>query len=316
MGLPEVFYKIAEEKNGMVLVTGATGSGKSTTLAALLRYINETKAVHVVTLEDPVEFEHPHSKATFNQRELGNDFDTFASGLKAALRQAPKIILVGEMRDRETVEIALTAAETGHLVMSTLHTINAGQTMNRIVGMFDKEEEELLRMRLAETIRWIVCQRLIPKISGGRVAILEILTRTLRTQELILKGEAEDKQFYDILAEGQPYGMRTFDQHLLALYEEGIISEENVMTYCSRKSATVQGLDRVKARQGLLTAPLEKLEIDRGPIGGQKLAELFPTATMPAPPKKEIRSPLTNIPLKLKPKNPDEGSSQHPGKKV
>ena len=163
LNLPPVFHTIAKEKTGLVLVTGATGSGKSTTLAALLNELNETKSIHIVTLEDPVEFVHPQKKATFNQREMGNDFSTFASGLRAALRQAPKVILVGEMRDRETVEIGMSAAETGHLVMSTLHTINAGQTINRIVGMFDQSEEKQIRIRLAETLRWIVSQRLLPK---------------------------------------------------------------------------------------------------------------------------------------------------------
>src|SRR4030095_12651894 len=156
-------------------VTGATGSGKSTTLAAVLNDINHTRPIHVITLEDPVEFVHPHHMATFNQRELGSDFDSFATGLRAALRQAPKVILVGEMRDRETVQIALSAAETGHLVFSTLHTIDAGQTINRILGMFETDEQEQLRARLADTIRWVVSQRLVPRISGGRVLVNEIM---------------------------------------------------------------------------------------------------------------------------------------------
>jgi twitching motility protein PilT len=171
LGVPEIFSKIAQEKNGLILVTGATGSGKTTSLAAMLNDMNESKSIHIITLEDPVEFVHPHKQATFNQRELGSDFDSFASGLRAALRQAPKVILVGEMRDRETVEIGLGAAETGHLVMSTLHTVDAGQTINRIIGMFEQEEERQIRIRLADTIRWIVCQRLLPKVGGGRVAV-------------------------------------------------------------------------------------------------------------------------------------------------
>ena len=173
----QVFHQMAQEKNGLILVTGATGSGKSTTLAALIDRMNQTKAMHIVTLEDPMEFVHPHKKATINQRELGSDFDAFANGLRAALRQTPKVILVGEMRDRETVEIALSAAETGHLVLSTLHTIDAGQTITRILGMFDKDEEKLVRIRLANTLRWIVSQRLLPKVDGGRVAALEIMGR-------------------------------------------------------------------------------------------------------------------------------------------
>ena len=163
LNLPPVFHTMAKEKTGLVLVTGATGSGKSTTLAALLNELNENKSIHVVTLEDPVEFVHPQKTATFNQREMGIDFSNFAAGLRAALRQAPKVILVGEMRDRETVEIGMSAAETGHLVMSTLHTIDAGQTINRIIGMFEKEEEQQIRVRLAETLRWVVSQRLLPK---------------------------------------------------------------------------------------------------------------------------------------------------------
>src|SRR5438128_9111075 len=182
---------MAREKTGLILVTGATGSGKSTTLAALLNEINETKSIHVITLEDPVEFVHPQKKATFNQREMGTDFNGFATGLRAALRQAPKIVLVGEMRDRETVEIGLSAAETGHLVMSTLHTINAGQTINRIVGMFDQAEEQQIRIRLAETVRWIVSQRLLPKIGGGRVAALEIIGNNLRLKDSLDPGEYE-----------------------------------------------------------------------------------------------------------------------------
>lgn len=282
MKLPKEFHKMAEEKNGLILVTGATGSGKSTSLAALLRHINETKAVHVVTLEDPIEFEHHHIKATFNQREQGMDFDSFASGLRAALRQAPKVILVGEMRDRESVEIALTAAETGHMVLSTLHTINAGQTINRILGLFEKEEEPLVRMRLAETLRWVVCQKLVPKIGGGRAAVLEIMTRTMRIQEIILKGESEDKQFYEVISDGVTYGMRTFDQHLLTLFEEGIVSEETVRGYCSRKSYTIQGLDKIKAAKGLSTSELGNLQLDTKPATpvAEKPEEIMPTQNM------------------------------------
>lgn len=165
--LPEAFDRIAKEKNGIVLVTGATGSGKTTSLAAVLNEINDSQSIHIVTLEDPVEFSHPHRMATFNQRELGTDFDTYPNGLRAALRQAPKVILVGEMRDRETVEIGLAAAETGHLVLTTLHTVDAGSTINRILGMFSTEEENQIRVRLADTLRWIVCQRLLPKVGGG-----------------------------------------------------------------------------------------------------------------------------------------------------
>ena len=176
-------YEIAKEINGLVFVTGATGSGKTTTLAAILDQINETKSVHIITLEDPVEYQHPHKKSTFNQRELGLDFNMYANGLRAALRQAPKVILVGEMRDRETVEIGLSAAETGHLVLTTLHTVDAGSTVNRIIGMFPNEDERQIRIRLADSVRWIVCQRLLPRIGGGRVATFEILGTNMRVQD-------------------------------------------------------------------------------------------------------------------------------------
>jgi len=235
LALPEAFDKLSKEKNGIILVTGATGSGKTTSLAAVLNEINENKSVHIVTLEDPVEYQHPHKKATFNQREMGTDFDTFASGLRAALRQAPKVILVGEMRDRETVEIGLSAAETGHLVLSTLHTVDAGQTINRILGMFNTEEESQIRIRLADTTRWIVCQRLLPKVGGGRVAAFEIMGSSLRTKDTILHGESEGKTFYEIIQAGKAFGMTTFDDYIVSLYEKGQITEETAMAYASRK---------------------------------------------------------------------------------
>src|SRR5919198_792557 len=234
--LPDAFRKMVNEKNGLILVTGATGSGKTTSLAALLNEINATRSIHIVTLEDPVEYVHPNRKATFNQRELGGDFDDFARGLRAALRQAPKIILVGEMRDRETAELALKASETGHLVLSTLHTVNAGQAIGRIVGMFDQEEEKLIRQRLTDTIRWIVGQRLIPKVGGGRMAVHDVLANTIRSSELILNGETEGKTFYDIQDVGEPFGMMTFDQSLLRAYTAGLITEETAVAYGTRKA--------------------------------------------------------------------------------
>ena len=270
MDLPEAFYKIAQEKNGMVLVTGATGSGKTTSLAAVLNEINEEKSVHVVTLEDPVEFQHPHKKATFNQREMGNDFDTFASGLKASLRQAPKVILVGEMRDRETVEIGLSAAETGHLLLTTLHTVDAGQTINRILGMFSIEEENQIRIRLAETVRWIVCQRLLPKVGGGRVAAFEILGSNLRVKDSILHGESEGKTFYEIIEDGQAFGMTTFDKYIVGLYEKGLITEETSMAYASQKGVVGRGIDAVKSTRGEATTDIEELEVDKQYGKGKK----------------------------------------------
>ena len=262
LGLPAILHKIAQERNGLLLVTGATGSGKSTTLAAILNIINEEKAVHAVTLEDPVEFLHPQKKATFNQRELGTDFDTFASGLRAALRQAPKVILVGEMRDRETLEIGLSAAETGHLVLSTLHTVDAGQTVNRMLGMFDKDEERQIRQRLADTLRWVICQRLLPKVGGGRVAALEIMGINLRIEEVILNGEAEGKTFYDIIHDSEALGMQTFDTHILRLFQQGLIIEETALSYASKRTVLARGLDQIKATKGEKTSDIEGLALD------------------------------------------------------
>jgi twitching motility protein PilT len=262
LNLPPVFHTISKEKTGLVLVTGATGTGKSTTLAALLNELNETKSIHIVTLEDPVEFVHPQKKATFNQREMGNDFSSFAAGLRAALRQAPKVVLVGEMRDRETVEIGMAAAETGHLVMSTLHTINAGQTINRIVGMFDQAEEQQVRIRLAETVRWIISQRLLPKIGGGRVAALEIMGNNLRVKDAIEHGESDGKTFYEIIEAAGPFGWRNFDMTMLELFEQGLITEETALLYCTNKGVVTRGLDRIKKTRGENTSGLTGLSLD------------------------------------------------------
>jgi twitching motility protein PilT len=259
LNLPNVFNEMTSEINGFILVTGATGSGKTTTLAALCDKINKERMVHVVTLEDPIEFVHPHRKSTFNQRELGNDFDTFANGLRAALRQAPKVILVGEMRDRETMEIGMTAAETGHLVMSTLHTVDAGQTINRILGFFEQEEQPQVRNRLIDTIRYVICQRLLPNEVCDRVAAFEVMGNNLRVRDLILNGETEDKTFYDVIEDGTARGMQTFDQHILDLYEHGLISEETAITYSSRRSAIGRGLDRIKASRGEATTTITGL---------------------------------------------------------
>ncbi len=263
LDLPESFLKMAKEKNGIILVTGATGTGKTTSLAAVLNEINENLTVHVVTLEDPIEYQHPHKRATFNQREMGSDFDTFPNGLRAALRQAPKVILVGEMRDRETVEIALNASETGHLVLSTLHTVDAGQTINRILGMFNTEEENQIRIRLAESVRWVVCQRLLPRIGGDRVAAFEIMGANLRVKDAILHGESEGKTFYEIIQTGKAFGMTTFDDSIVQLYEKGLITEETAMAYASRKGIVGRGIDSIKAERGESTTDIEHLEVDR-----------------------------------------------------
>jgi twitching motility protein PilT len=262
MQFPEAFTKMARELNGLVLFTGATGTGKTTSLAALLNLINRERSVHVITLEDPIEYIHEQDKATFNQREMGNDFSTFSIGMRAALRQAPKVILVGEMRDRDTMEIGLTAAETGHLVLSTLHTIDSGQTINRILGMFEQDEQPQIRNRLVDTVRWIVSQRLLPRVGGGRVAAIEILRTSLRVKDLILNGETEDKTFYHIIREGSALEMRTFDQHILELYGRGIITEKTAMTYCSQRAEMNRGLDRIKAERGESTTNLTDLSME------------------------------------------------------
>ncbi|HRS97398.1 MAG TPA: type IV pilus twitching motility protein PilT, partial [Smithella sp.] len=259
------------EKTGIVLITGATGTGKTTSLAAVINEINEKFSVHIITLEDPVEYIHTQKRSTINQRELGKDFDTFANGLRAALRQAPKVILVGEMRDRESVEIALNAAETGHLVLSTLHTINAGQTINRIIGMFPLEEENQIRVRLADSIRWIVCQRLLPKIGGGRVAAFEALSTSLRVKDVILHGEAEGKTYFDIIQQGKPFGMVSFDDYIVDLYAQGLITESTAIAYSSNRAVVNRGIDSIKNARGEQTTDLGKLEIDK--LYGKKKVE-------------------------------------------
>src|SRR5438309_1666507 len=268
LNLPPIFHTIAKEKTGLVLVTGATGSGKSTTLAALLNEVNESKSIHIITLEDPVEFVHSQKKATFNQREMGTDFDSFASGLRAALRQAPKVVLVGEMRDRLTVEIGLSAAETGHLVVSTLHTIDAGQTINRILGMFEQEEQEQVRVRLADTIRWIVSQRLAPKLGGGRAALLEIMGSNLRTKDSIIMGESEGKTFYEIIEASYTFGWRTFDQACLDAFDQGVITEETALLYCTKRGPVTRGIDNLKKKRGEMTTTLSNLQMKKAADSG------------------------------------------------
>jgi twitching motility protein PilT len=276
LGLPDIFLKAARETTGLVLVTGATGSGKTTTLAALLNEINENRAVHVITLEDPVEYVHGQKRATFNQRELGVDFNQFASGLRAALRQAPKVILVGEMRDRETVEIGLTAAETGHLVLATLHTIDAGQTVNRMVGMFDTEEQDQVRVRLADTLRWVVSQRLVPKVGGGRTVLLEIMGANLRTKESIEMGETEGKTFYEIIESSYPFGWRTFDHSALEAYDQGLITEEIAMTYSTKRGTVSRGIDNVKKRRGEAITDVANLRMKMSDEAAKTTAPAMP----------------------------------------
>jgi twitching motility protein PilT len=233
LNLPPSLGETAGYKNGIVLVTGPTGSGKSSTLAALIDVINENRAEHIITIEDPVEFLHLHKKGTIHQRELHSDTPTFALALRAALRQAPKVILVGEMRDRETIEIALTAAETGHLVFSTLHTIDASKTIERIVGSFEASDQYGVRTRFAASFRTIVSQRLVARKSGGRIAVLEILKSTMRTKEYVEKGEGEGRSLVDAMRDGSLDGMQSFDGELERLAREGTISVQTALLYAS-----------------------------------------------------------------------------------
>ncbi len=232
--LPEVLKEIVGIKNGLVLVTGPTGSGKSSTLAAVIDLINETKAYHIITIEDPIEFLHMHKSSTIHQRELHSDTPSFALALRAALRQAPKVILVGEMRDRETIEVALEAAETGHLVLSTLHTIDASKTIDRIIGVFPKNEEQAIRTRLAQTFRFIVSQRLLPRADQqGRVAAIEILKSTARTREYMERGETEGRSLVDAMEQGELDGMQTFDGIIDKLIRTGVVSKDEGVAYAT-----------------------------------------------------------------------------------
>jgi twitching motility protein PilT len=231
--LPEELHNICKLKNGIVLVTGPTGSGKSTTLAAIIHEINRDYAYHIITIEDPVEYMHKHLKSTVNQREVGSDTKTFALALRAALRQAPKVILIGEMRDVETIEIAMEAAETGHLVLSTLHTIDAAKTIDRIVGVFPKDQEPQIRTRFSQSFRYVISQRLLPKIGGGRTAVMEILKSTMRTRDYILKGEAEGRSLIDAMHDGSVDGMQTFDDQLEKLWNQRVISKDIALAYAT-----------------------------------------------------------------------------------
>ena len=260
LSLAPVFREIIKEKTGLVFVTGATGSGKTTTLAAMLNEINQNDEVHIVTLEDPIEFLHPHLKAAFSQRELGSDFYTFPDGLRAALRQAPKVVFVGEIRDRETMEIALTAGETGHVVYSTLHTISAGQTIQRILGMFSREEEEQVRERLAGSLRYVISQRLVPKKQGGRLLVTELMGSSLRTREAILMGENENRRLSDMIEVGITYGWHSFEQSLLKAYEADLITEETAMLNCVNKSQMRQRIDLAN-KQRATASPAHMLKM-------------------------------------------------------
>src|SRR5260370_898025 len=248
LGLPPVLKEMVELKNGIVLVTGPTGSGKSSTLAAVIDLINETKFYHIVTIEDPIEFLHQHKNCTVHQRELYSDTPNFALALRAALRQAPKVILVGEMRDRETMEVALEAAETGHLVLSTLHTIDAAKTAERIIGAFPKKKEKIIRTRLAPSFRYIVSQRLLPRADGtGRVAAMEILKATSRTKEYIERGESEGKSLLDAMEQGDMEGMQTFDGEIEKLVRAGVVTKADGLAYASNQGNLLLRLGELSA---------------------------------------------------------------------
>src|ERR1041385_2275150 len=237
LGRPEQLGEIAELRNGLVLMTGPTGSGKSSTLAAVIDIINETKHYHVVAIEDPIEYLHSHKSSTINQREVGHDTKDFPSALRAALRQAPKVILIGEMRDYETTEIALEAAETGHLVLSTLHTIDASKTVDRIIGLYPKNEEPIIRTRLAQTFRYILSQRLIPRSDlRGRVAAVEILRSTPRTREYIENGESEGKSLLDAMRDGKLDGMQDFDSVIKQMIEQKLITLEDGLGFATNQN--------------------------------------------------------------------------------
>jgi twitching motility protein PilT len=235
--LPEQLKEIVDIKNGIVLVTGPTGSGKSSTLAAIIDLINETYYYHIVTIEDPIEFLHTHKNSTIHQRELHSDTPSFSIALRAALRQAPKVILVGEMRDRETIEVALEAAETGHLVLSTLHTIDASKTVDRIIGVFPKNEERVIRTRIAQSFRFIISQRLIPLgDEKGRIAAIEILKSTVRTREYVEKGESDGKTLIDAMEQGDQEGMQTFDTVIEKFIRDGVISIDTALPYATNQN--------------------------------------------------------------------------------
>jgi twitching motility protein PilT len=250
LALPEQLAEIADLRNGLVLMTGPTGSGKSSTQAAIIDIINEKKHYHVVTIEDPIEYLHSHKNSTINQREVGHDTNDFPSALRAALRQAPKVILIGEMRDFETTEIALEAAETGHLVLSTLHTIDASKTVDRIIGLYPKNDEPVIRTRLAQTFRYIISQRLIPRADGrGRIAAVEILRSSPRTREYIEAGEGDGKSLLDAMKDGKLDGMQDFDTVIKGLIERGTVSVEDGLNFATNQNNLLLSLRGVTGEE-------------------------------------------------------------------
>jgi twitching motility protein PilT len=255
LGLPAQLAEMAELRNGIILLTGPTGSGKSSTLAAVIDIINERKKYHIVTIEDPIEFLHQHKNSTINQREVGSDTKDFPSALRAALRQAPKVILIGEMRDFETTEIALEAAETGHLVLSTLHTIDASKSIDRIIGLYPKNEEKVIRTRLAQTFRYIVSQRLIPRAdNSGRVAAVEVLKSTPRTREYIEEGESEGKSLLDAMRDGKLEGMQDFDTVIREMIERKVVSLEDGLAFATNQNNLLLALKGLSSSEDYIRA--------------------------------------------------------------
>ena len=262
LDLPEQLSSLIDVSEGLVLVTGPTGSGKSTTLASLIHTINKENQAHIITVEDPIEFVHENQRCLISQREIASHTKSFSNALRAALREDPDIILVGEMRDRATVEVALMAAETGHLVLSTLHTVDAGQSINRILGLFSLGEEKQLRIRLADSLRYVISQRLAPKVGGGRQLLSEIMGYNLRTRETVALGEGEHRNFYEIIEASAPFGWMTFDQSILNAYENNLISEETAKLYASRKGRVSRGIDIIQKTRGLETDLDSGLRLD------------------------------------------------------
>jgi twitching motility protein PilT len=287
LNLPEALADIAELRNGIVLVTGPTGSGKSTTLAAVIDLVNEKQHYHIVTIEDPIEFLHAHKNSTINQREVGSDAKDFPSALRAALRQAPKVILIGEMRDYETTEIALEAAETGHLVLSTLHTIDASKTIDRIIGLYPKNEEQVIRTRLAQTFRYIVSQRLIPRADGhGRVAAVEMLKSTPRTREYIGAGESDGKTLLDAMRDGKHDGMQDFDTVIKGMIEAEVVTLEAGLSFATNPNNLQLALKGMSATDDFLPA-------DAPPIAAKRPAAA--ARTYPAAPARAGSSSMLDM---------------------
>jgi twitching motility protein PilT len=260
-GLPETFYEIAKETSGIMLFGGPTASGKSTSIATILEEINQNKPLHIISLEDPIEFVFTPAKSTFNQRELGADFYKYVTAFRAALREAPNVVVVGEIRDSEVVKTALDAAETGHLVISTIHSGYPYHAIHRVIDMVGKEEAHFVRYRLQGALRWIVCQRLLPTMAGGRVAIFEILRNTLRIQDAI-SSESSMENYYDIIETSGVHGMRTFDQDLIRVFGQRLIDEQTAFAYATFRSRVRKGIDQIKLKRGEEIPTLKELIIE------------------------------------------------------